>query len=210
MFLPLSLAASFGLCVCLSLPLSFQASLSPSRTSSAVSPWTNFFPSQSLSFPIRTLGVGDLNSVVSKDLRSLAVQWGLPWAHPLAPLPWASLCSLGLSRGGQARRCPPTFRSPDSPASLPTAASTSCCACGACGSSLGSGLPPPAPPRLSSRFPKYLSWQIRAWYWNCHPEDWLLELAGAGRHPAQVPSPTVHTEKLRPREAWVQPRPLER
>lgn len=48
---------------------------------------------------------------------------------PLSP---GSLCRWRLSTGGQV--CPPpTFHSPDAPASLPTAASTSCCACGAVG-----------------------------------------------------------------------------
>lgn len=107
----LSLATSFSLCVCLSLPLSFQRTCSPSWTSSATSPRANFFPTQSLSFPIWTLrvdGGGRLGfSSLQGPSKVCHAVWGLPWAHPLAPLPWASLCSLGLSTGGPARGVPP-------------------------------------------------------------------------------------------------------
>ena len=131
--------------------------------------------------------MGALDSTVSKDRRSRAVRGGLPWAQPPAPPSWASLGSLGLSKGGQCGGVPPTFHSPRFP---PQRRLHFLLCLWSCGSSLGSGLPPPSPLGLSSHFPKYLSWQIRAWYWNCHPEDRLLGWRAPGHHPAGDPPPT--------------------
>lgn len=66
--------------------------------------------------------------------------------------------------------------------------------------SLSSSPPLPSPPPgLSSHFPKYLSWRIRAWYWNCPSKDRLLELAGpwTPSHPRPHPHDTetqAHSE----------------
>lgn len=133
-----------------------------------------------------------------------------PW--PLSPRPPCAV--WGPAKGAQAWGCPPptpTFRSPDSPASLPTAASTSCCAFRACGSSLGSGLPPSCSPR-----PFITLSQI----FVLADKSLVLELSlgglavGAGGPLDTIqpksPTPTVHTQKLRPRVAWVHPRLLER
>lgn len=132
--------------------------------------------------------VGGLDLVVSKDIPRLAVRWGLPWAQLLVPLPWASLCSSGLSKGGQAWGCPPHSTALTPPLPFPQ--------------------PPPLPvvpvelwefsafwltPAFSPRpfiiLSKYLSWQIRAWYWNCHPEDRLLELVGPWTPSSPFPAP---------------------
>lgn len=71
-------------CPCLSAPSS-PAPLSPSCTGPSVEAWANFFPPQSLGFPIWTLDVevGSLASGLCKDLQSLLISmWPVPGLAP--------------------------------------------------------------------------------------------------------------------------------
>lgn len=100
------------------------------------------------------------------------------------------ICSE-LSKGVQAHLPHSTAPAPPLPFPQPTASSVSCCACGAAGV-LWVLASPLLLPGLSSHFPKYLSWQIRAWYWNCHPEDRLSELAGRWTPSSPTSPPSLY------------------
>lgn len=141
-----------------------------------------------------------MDSVVSKDLLRLAVQWGLPWAQPLAPLPWASLCISGLSKEGQAWGCPPHSTALTPPLPFPQ--------------------PPPLPVVLVELWESSGFWRTPTFYprpfitlsqiFVLADKSLVLELSPGGQAVSAggtldsiqptFPTPTVHAEKLRPRE----------
>lgn len=92
---------------------------------------------------------------------------------------------------------PPTFHSSDSPASLPIAASTSCCACGAVGVLWALAFPLLSPQAFHHTFQIFV----------LADKSLVLELSPGGQavraggplDPIQFPTPTAHAEKLRPR-----------